>query len=193
MKVKLAHEQVCSDEDFLELVQERSGQNIRNCYQCAKCTAGCPTAFAMDSPPSVVMHMIQLGLADAALMKRSIWLCAGCETCTTRCPRVIDIARVMKTLCEIAIERGIPVPEQDVKTFHEAFLRGVQWHGRAHEMSMMAELKLRTLNLFQDVPLGISLFTKGKLGLLPHRIEGLGEVRRMFKSGTNGQESETSD
>jgi heterodisulfide reductase subunit C len=181
MRVKFPEGVEESIPEFLDLVQERSGQDIRNCYQCAKCTAGCPTAFAMDSPPNVIMHMIQLGLADAALARRSIWLCAGCETCTTRCPRDIDIARVMKTLCEIAMERNVPVPASDIRTFHEAFLRGVQWHGRAHEISMMAELKLRTKNLFEDVPLGVNLFLKGKLRPLPERIEGLEQVRRMFR------------
>lgn len=190
MKVDLSEGAVYTDSDFLELVQERSGQNIQNCYQCGKCTAGCPTAFAMDAPPSMVMHMVQLGLADAALTRRSIWLCAGCGTCTTRCPRDVDIARVMKTLCEIAIERRMPVPQQDVKTFHEAFLRSIKWHGRAHELGMMAELKLRTGNLFQDIPLGINLFLKGKLGLLPHRIEGVGEVRKLFDAAHKHEDTE---
>jgi heterodisulfide reductase subunit C len=134
----------------------------------------------MDNPPARTMHLVRLGLRDLALQSTAIWLCVGCETCTTRCPQEIDIARVMKTLCQLAEEAGIRAPEP-IAAFHRAFMSTVRSHGRAHELAAMAETKLRTGRLFTDIGLGVAMFTKGKLSLLPHRIRGRGEVAELFE------------
>ena len=90
---------------FQEEVEARSGINPARCYQCGKCTAGCPMTFAMDLDPARVMRLVQLGQRDQALQSHTIWLCASCETCTTRCPQEIDTARVMDALRILARER----------------------------------------------------------------------------------------
>ena len=72
--------------EFVSQVEEMSAQRVADCYQCGKCTAGCPTAFAMDYPPNQIIRGIQLGMRDAVLSSKAIWVCAACETCTTRCP-----------------------------------------------------------------------------------------------------------
>jgi heterodisulfide reductase subunit C len=61
-----------------------SGEKINNCYQCKKCTAGCPITFAMDILPHQIIKYIQLGLEEKVLTSKTIWLCAACETCGTR-------------------------------------------------------------------------------------------------------------
>jgi heterodisulfide reductase subunit C len=160
--------------DFAEAIRDATGEDVRRCYQCAKCTAGCPNAFA------------QLGLKDIVLRASAIWLCVGCETCTARCPRDIDVARVMKGFCEMAVREGVRPAEPRVRTFHEEFLRSVQAHGRCHELGMMAALKLKTRDPFTDMGLGMSLFSKGKLSLLPHRVRDLPAVRKLFRSREKG-------
>ncbi len=166
---------------FLEQVSRESGVDVQKCYQCGKCTAGCPTSFAMDNPSSKIMHLVQLGLKDQALRSKSIWLCVGCETCTTRCPKDLDVARVMKTLCGIARREGIRPDDPEIRDFHESFLHTVKLLGRAHELGMMTELKLRSRKFLKDIPLGIALMQKGKLTPLVHLVKDRAAVRRVFE------------
>lgn len=70
--------------EFLDQVENQSGQKVRICYQCGKCSAGCPVAYAMDLLPNQVMRLVQLGLKEEVLTCATIWLCASCETCATR-------------------------------------------------------------------------------------------------------------
>ena len=85
-----------------------SGLNIQDCYQCQKCSAGCPVAFAMDYKPNQVMQMVLLGMKERVLSCKTIWVCASCYTCSTRCPNDIDIAGVMDWLRQSALREGVP-------------------------------------------------------------------------------------
>src|SRR3990172_12582159 len=76
------------------------------CYQCKKCSSGCPLTFAMDLLPDRVIRLAILGQEEMLLQSRTIWVCSSCETCTTRCPNGIDIAGVMDWLKEEALRRG---------------------------------------------------------------------------------------
>jgi heterodisulfide reductase subunit C len=96
MKVELSSEKVHSD--FVKKVEELSGQKILSCYQCGKCSAGCPSSFAMDLLPSQIIRMVQLGLQDEIINSKTIWLCASCLTCAVRCPRGVDLAKVFEAL-----------------------------------------------------------------------------------------------
>ncbi|MBT9175360.1 MAG: hypothetical protein DDT22_01035 [candidate division WS2 bacterium] len=84
--------------ELREAIEERSNQKLINCYQCGKCSAGCPSVNLMDVPPHEIVRMLQLGLIDEVLKVNSPWYCTSCFTCISRCPRVIDIARIMEAL-----------------------------------------------------------------------------------------------
>ena len=112
MKWEITHEVLRSD--FVKEVELRSGQSVTACYQCGKCSAGCPICFDMDYSPNQIMRMIQLGMRDEVLSSRSIWLCASCETCTTRCPREVDLASIMDALRRMAHREGAKTPEKDL-------------------------------------------------------------------------------
>jgi heterodisulfide reductase subunit C len=101
MRVRLTAEMVHSE--LVHRVEEYSGQDLMACYQCGKCAAGCPVAFAMDMLPSQVIRYAQLGLVDKLLESKTIWLCAACQTCYTRCPKGIDLSRIMEALREIVM------------------------------------------------------------------------------------------
>jgi heterodisulfide reductase subunit C len=75
---------------------------VLRCYQCRKCSSGCPVSFSMELLPHQVMRMIQLEADRELLTANTAWVCAGCQTCTTRCPNDIDIAGVMDELRQLA-------------------------------------------------------------------------------------------
>ena len=90
---------------FVRQVEEISGQNLLACNQCGKCSAGCPVVAAMDILPSQVIRMAQLGMEEV-LESNTIWICASCLTCVTRCPKGVDLPRLMEALRQIALRKG---------------------------------------------------------------------------------------
>ncbi len=87
-----------SNRDKIKAIEEKAGVKITDCYQCGKCSAGCPVAFAMDKTPRQIIRLLQLGMLDEALKTHTIWLCATCQTCSTRCPRDVDLATLNEVL-----------------------------------------------------------------------------------------------
>ena len=148
-------------------IQEELGQNVYLCYQCVKCTSGCPVAEFLDWQPHQIMRAIQLGQEDIALNAQSPWLCASCQTCATRCPQGLDITAIMEFLTREALRQGLNSPVPTVNIFNEAFLREVRLWGRAYELGLMAEMKLRTRDIMSDMDLGIKMILKHKLAFLP--------------------------
>lgn len=166
---------------FLDEAQERSGENLRLCYQCLKCTAGCPTAPYMDLNPNVIVRMIQLGLEQRVLESSAIWLCVSCETCGTRCPNEIDIGVLMDALREMALEKGYQAKEKAIVALHSAFMESIRRGGKVHEATMLMEYKLRSGDYWTDLIPGMKLFMKGKIPLLPGRIKGIDSIREIYK------------
>ncbi len=167
---------------LLREVSSLSGVRVQDCYQCGKCTAGCPVATYMDLTPRQVMRAVQLGRAELVLTSSAIWLCASCQTCSARCPMEIDVAHVMDTLRHLARQRGVPPAERGVVLTHRLFLQSVQYLGRVHELGLVAGLNLLTGRPLANVrSLGVPLFLRGKLHLLPRRAGGAA-MRRLFAS-----------
>ncbi len=156
------------DTDLARRVQEELDQNVYLCYQCLKCTSGCPLSEFFDYQPHQIMRSLQYGLADVALESKTTWLCAACQICSTRCPQNLDITAIMEFLTREALDRGIKpqIPETDI--FTRAFMNEVRLWGRSYELGLMAEMKLRTGNLFEDLDLGMKMLQKRKFPILPH-------------------------
>jgi len=91
---------------FVRQVEEISGQDLLACNQCGKCSAGCPVVAAMDILPSQVIRMAQLGMEEV-LESNTIWICASCLTCVTRCPKGVDLPRLMEALRQISLRKGV--------------------------------------------------------------------------------------
>jgi heterodisulfide reductase subunit C len=170
---------------FLAEVIEASGVDIRSCYQCRKCSAGCPVVSAMDIIPNRVIRQIQYGKREMVLGCGSIWVCASCHTCSVRCPNDIDFAHVMDTLRHMALRSGIGVGEQ-IPVFHKAFLDSIRSAGRVHELSLILRYKLKTRDFMKDAGLGWQMFRRGKIKVLPQAFTGGKEVKAIFNAYEKG-------
>ncbi|MBN1289280.1 MAG: 4Fe-4S dicluster domain-containing protein, partial [Actinobacteria bacterium] len=160
------------------------------CYQCKKCSVGCPVCFAMDLLPHEVMKMVQYGQEDRVLKSATIWICASCETCSTRCPNDIDIARVMDGLRETALEKGVEPAEPDVKSMHSAFLASIRLFGKINEPVLIGGYKVLSRNLFDDLGMAVKMVIKGKVKPKLRMVKDRRAVRRIFRKSR--QESKRS-
>jgi heterodisulfide reductase subunit C len=127
-----------------------------------------------------VVRLAAYGQEDKLLRSHTIWLCAACETCATRCPNEIEIAGLMDVLRELALRRGIAPSEPRIPLFHQSFLGSIRSWGRAWEIGMIGNYKIRSGDLAGDMRLGLQMFLKGKLKLMPHSIKGKSEIREIF-------------
>jgi len=170
-----------SVEGILKRVQEISGADLSKCYQCKKCTSGCPVASMAQCPPSEMMRRLHLGMSDELLHSDILWMCVSCETCSARCPMGIDVAAVMDALRKLAVQRGAAKPEGNVPLFNRAFLKTVQVFGRTYDLAMIAGYKLGSGKLLADTEKLPTMLRKRKIALLPPRGADRKTVRRIFK------------
>jgi heterodisulfide reductase subunit C2 len=168
---------------YREKLVERVQADVRDCYQCGNCSAGCPAAFTFDYTPNQVMRMLQVGLVDRVLDSRAVQLCVQCLTCSGRCPRNIDIAGIIEDLKTVATAQNREVPEQ-VKTFNKAFLGAIARFGRLPELYDMVTFYVGTMNpkmALGNVGLMVPVMSKRKMPLVPRRSKGAAEVSRIYK------------
>jgi heterodisulfide reductase subunit B len=153
--------------DLARRIEQATGVNVFLCYHCVKCTSGCPLMEYFDLAPNQIMRAAQLGLEDLIFDSITPWLCASCQTCTTRCPQGIDIARVMDFLVSDAMAKGIKPKVPEVALFNKVFLRDANILGRAYELGLMVEMNLRTLKPFKDLDMGFEMIKRGKVRFIP--------------------------
>ena len=168
--------------EFLEVVSELSGQNVSSCYQCGKCTGGCPVQADLDTSPNRIIRLVQLGLEDEVLSNQTIWGCVACGACAGRCPVGIDPVRIIDTLRALAEKKGIE-PEGDaarVWTFFRAFLDCVRQYGRLNEVGLMGSYNINSGYLFTNVIKAPWFVLKGKIALTPHKIKRADRLERVF-------------
>jgi heterodisulfide reductase subunit C len=166
---------------FRLAVEKESAQHISRCYQCGKCTAGCPVSYRMDLGPRRVMRALQLGLVDEVLRSNTIWLCVQCQMCSGRCPREIDIARVMEA-CRLLWHRqkGIPPGDRDVYLFHKLFVDSTSVWGRLWEPQLAGFYNLLSRHFLANLELVPGMLARGKLNIIPERA-AMSDLSRMKK------------
>jgi len=162
---------------------------VADCYQCGKCTAGCPVAMHMDVAPNQIVRLAQLGEWEKALRSRAIWDCVGCQTCSTRCPKEVDCAGVMDALREASLARGMAARGKlPVVAFQKIFLENIRRNGRLNELELIGQFKAEVvLNtgripfLFKDAGLAPQLGKRKKLHLIPGKARDRKVVKRIFE------------
>jgi len=105
MRIEISPHRLHSD--FVKKVAEISGQDLLACNQCGKCSAGCPMCFAMDLLPNQIIRLVQLGIEEDIARSKTIWICASCFTCSVRCPRGVDLGKVMEALRLITLRKNV--------------------------------------------------------------------------------------
>jgi len=177
------------DYRLLEQIEAQGPFQAGACFQCRKCTSGCPVTFAMDLYPDEVIRLVILGQRETVLDCRTIWVCAACETCTTRCPNDVKIAELMDCLKEMAVHEGVPSSQPRILALHETFLNNIKKRGRLYETTLLPAYLLKSGKLLDewnsgtwryDLKLARQMFSKGRLPLLPKSIKGKSEVRNIL-------------
>lgn len=168
-----------NDLSFLKEIENKSGERVSTCYQCYKCTVGCPVAREMDIYPHRIIRHIILGDREKVLTSGTIWTCLQCTTCSVRCPNDIDITHVFDTLRKISVAEHKEA-EKDTWAFYRYFLDSVKKHGRLYELEAIMRYKIMKKDFFGDTKMGLGMFTKGRMGILPHNIKDRKTLKEIF-------------
>jgi len=175
---------------FLNRIQGETGENISACYQCERCTNACPVSYYMDIKPHQVMRHIQLGWRKELMESSTIWICLSCEMCTTYCPNEVGVAETINHLRNMAAHSVIKPREKHLALFHQTFLEQLQRFGRVNEFWLMNAFNLKPnvlrdkikSGLFvQELMDGLTLWSKGRLQMLPRRSKAMKEIKEVYR------------
>jgi heterodisulfide reductase subunit C2 len=183
MSLTQSLQKIIHNSKFRDQVEQASGEKFSACFQCQKCTNGCPMTFAMDIPLHQLIHLIQLNKKNEVINSNAIWVCASCETCTARCPNNINIAHIIDILRQMSSGEGVKDSQKKVPLFHSVFLDNIKKFGRMHEITMMVNYALRNegpAGLFKQAGTGMTMFFKGKIKIFPDGSTGK-KVKPLFK------------
>jgi len=177
------------NETDIAVLEPLAHTKVADCYQCGKCSAGCPRVEQMDVPPSTIIRWVQYGDIKKAAGAQSVWQCVSCLTCSTRCPKSVDIAGVMDALKEISLEKKCVHPKQKrIVAFQRAFLNAVERNGRLNEIELVAEYKIRgflgdgnPILAMKDADLGLPMLLRNKLHVkIGSPVKDKAIVKRIF-------------
>ncbi len=94
-----------------DVAAQPGGEQIKVCYSCGTCTAGCPVteADARYSPRRIIRQVL-LGQREAVLSSELLWYCETCYACSSYCPQNVKFGDVMRALREMAVAEGHYTP-----------------------------------------------------------------------------------
>ncbi len=177
---KMMLSQATMNLDFVKKVEQLSGSSVRRCFQCGKCSAGCPMRSFMEHPPNRIVRLLQLGQYERVLAGRSIWYCASCETCSARCPNKVDLAAIMDALRKLSWDANGPSKESYVQLANRLFIENIKTYGRQYEMRLAAVFNIKSGQFLKDFLLGPKLITKGKLNMFQQKNRNIAEIEQIF-------------
>ena len=171
-----------------QAVQEMSGVDLSLCYQCKKCTSGCPVAKLTKSVPSEIIRRLHLGAGNELLDSDLIWMCLSCETCYSRCPMQINTSAVIDALRVLAVERKASAQPGNVPLMNSMFLKTVESFGRTYDLGMIVAYKLgNPASLMNDAEKFPAMLRKGKMSILPHSGADKKAVKRVFEKSSRSK------
>jgi len=113
----------------MEVSQETFAQkfDLYGCYQCGKCTGGCPVS--LKSKLNIRRLMIEGILGknlDRMGEKVELWDCTTCKTCTIRCPRGLKPMDLVIGMRGTLVEEG-HIPKTIIEAMENAYKDGNPW------------------------------------------------------------------
>jgi heterodisulfide reductase subunit C len=170
-----------TDKGLLACVEKQADIDLSLCYQCKKCSSGCPVAGMTQSAPSEIIRRLQMGAGDELLKNDMVWLCLSCETCFQRCPMQINSGALMDALRKIAIEKQASTPKGNMPLFNRMFLKMVQMFGRSYDLPALAFYKMGSGSLTNDMDKLPDMLKKGKMAIMPPTGGDVKIVKRIFR------------
>jgi len=170
---------------FLEQARLVPGaERITRCLQCGTCTGSCPVSYAMDIPPRMLIALFRAGQIEEILRSRTIWICASCYMCTTRCPQGIKITDLLYALKRTAMDTKLYPERFPVYHLSRSFVGIVNRYGRNQETLLILRYYLRRnpLGLLGLLPLSWRLFRAGRVSLWPRKIRGVATIRQILSA-----------
>jgi len=164
------------------LTQMLEAADVRqyDCYQCGKCSGGCPMSDAMDLKPRGVMRCAQVGSLERILRSNTIWLCTGCDTCVDRCPHDVNVPALIEEARYEALRRGLGRRDSDV--LNKTFIANLKAFGRNHEMILAGIYNAFALKPLQDIASVPHMLKNGLISPIPDPIKGSSEVAELIEN-----------
>lgn len=165
---------------IIDQITADANVDLKDCYQCGKCSAGCPVASMANMMPREIIRNLQLKNIDKVLESDMPWLCASCGMCQARCPQDVDLPSLMLACRRTALREG-KKPIREVNTFTKVFIDGVKEKGISDEAVLAMKFNVSTGHLMQDALSAPKMVTRGMLNLKEHKVEGANEVKGIIE------------
>jgi len=169
---------------FLHEVMEEApgGERIVHCLQCGSCGGSCPNGADMKYTPRALFALINANKREEVLTSNTMWCCVSCYFCTTRCPQKIPITDIMYALKRLAIRDGL-AHQTDAPALAKTFTDLLDRYGRSFELGLASRFYLfnKPLAMLKMGPLGLSMFTRGRMALTPTRIRQIDQLQAIIE------------
>jgi heterodisulfide reductase subunit C len=171
------------------------GERIKRCIQCGTCTGSCPVSYAMDISPRHIIALFRAGEMETIMKSHSIWICASCYACTTRCPAGIKITDIIYALKRTAMEKNYKSKAHQVQVLANLFVNNILSYGRLHEGTLIRKYYTATnvLKLFRSIPLARKMYSTKRLALFPMKIKACDSLRRIIRKAQEIEMHEASE
>ncbi len=179
----MAHETAVKEGSFLAQViaATPNGQRLLHCLQCGSCGGSCPSGADMQFTPRALFALINADQRDVVLKANTIWACVSCYFCTTRCPQNIPITEIIYSLKRFSIAEGM-AQDTDAPALAKTFTNLLDKYGRSFEFGLASRFYLfnKPLAMLKMGPMGLSMFTRGRMSLMPTKIKKLEQLHAII-------------
>ena len=170
--------------EFLDevIAETPGGERIMHCLQCGTCGGSCPNGPDMDHTPRALIALINAGQRERVLKSNMMWCCVSCYSCTSRCPQKIPVTDIMYALKRIALREGLATGT-DAPALARTFTGLLDRYGRSFELGLASSYYLfnKPLSMLRMGPLGLSMFTKGRMSLIPTKIRNVAQLQAIIQ------------
>jgi len=169
---------------FLDQVEDiPAGERIKRCIQCGTCTGSCPVSYTMDLSPRELIALFRAGEMETIMKSRTIWICASCYACTTRCPAGIKITDTIYALKRTAMEKKMESIAPQVQTLAKLFIENLMAYGRLHEGTLIRKYytKVNPGKFMSLIPLGRKMWKTKRIAITPTKIKSHASLSRIIK------------